>query len=173
LVYGDCKQESGLEHIQLIKTAFDASQKMCLHTVSIASNGESRRGLALVQFTFKRKLSPDSPIYDQLACLPMMNLKVGDDDVTADKDYKHIFKHIRNLVLYDAGLWLLGCHLKPPVFLTHMHAQGVTMQHTSYLLNPEDRQDVKLVYDLLHKIWSLLEAPSGSFVGFQSNRASM
>jgi len=70
----------------------------------------------LVQFTFKKKLNPDSLIYDQLTCLPMMNLKVGDDDVTADKDYKHIFKRIRNLVLCDAGLWSLGCHLKPPVF---------------------------------------------------------
>ena len=102
-----------------------------------------------------------------------MNLEVGDDDVTADKDYKHIFKHIRNLVLHDGGLWSLGRHLKPPVFQAHMHAQGVTMQCTSYLLNPEDRQDVKLAYDLLHEIWSLSEAPSGSFNGFQSNRASM
>jgi len=47
------------------------------------------------------------------------------------------------------------------------------MQHTSYLLNLEDRQDVKLAYDLLHEIWSLSEVPSGTFVGFQSNRASM
>ncbi|EDR03397.1 uncharacterized protein LACBIDRAFT_307198 [Laccaria bicolor S238N-H82] len=173
LVSGDCKQESGLEHVQLIKTAFDASRKTRVCTVSIASDGESRRGLALVQFTFKKKLSPDSPIYDQLTCLPLMNLEVGDDDVTANKDYKHIFKHIRNLVLRDAGLWSLGHHLKPPVFRAHMHAQGVTMQRTAYLLNLEDRQDVKLAYDLLHEIWSLSKVPSGSFVGFQSNRASM
>ena len=88
LVSGDCKQESGLEHVQLIKTAFDASQKTHLRTVSIASDGESRRGLALVQFTFKKKLSPDSPIYDQLTCLPMMNLEVG-DDVSSHQFFKH------------------------------------------------------------------------------------
>jgi len=62
LVSGDCKQETGMEHVQLIKTTFDASRNSGLRTISIASDGESRRGQALVQFTFKKKLNPESAI---------------------------------------------------------------------------------------------------------------
>ncbi|KDR65073.1 hypothetical protein GALMADRAFT_162490 [Galerina marginata CBS 339.88] len=174
LVSGDCKQESGSEHMELIKTGFEASQKTNLRTISIASDGESRRGSALVHFTFRKKLGPASPIYDQLSCLPMMNLEVGDDDVTADKDYKHVFKRLRNLLLRDKGLWVLGRHIKPAVLRAHMHSNAVTMQRASHLLNPNDRQDVKLAYDLLHETWSLPEAPTvGSFPGFRANRFSL
>ena len=36
---------------------------------------------------------------DSLIVLSLMNLKVGDNDLTADKDYKHVFKRLRNLLL--------------------------------------------------------------------------
>ena len=39
-----------------------------------------------------------------LRVLPLMNLEVGEDDITADKDYKYIFKRLRNLLLRDKGL---------------------------------------------------------------------
>lgn len=49
--------------------------------------------------TFKYQLHADSPIYDMLNILPLMNLEVGDDNFTADKNYKHIFKWLQNLLL--------------------------------------------------------------------------
>ena len=113
LVSGDCKQKTGTEHVQLIKTTFDASRNSGLRTISIASDGESRRGQALVQFTFKKKLNLESAIYNLLSTLEMMNLEVGDDDVTANKDYKHIFKRLRNLLLRDKGIYVFQIHIKP------------------------------------------------------------
>ncbi len=99
LISGSCKRETGSQHATLIKTAYLASHKSKLRTISIASDGESQRGEALVHMTFKCQLDPASPIYDMLHPLPLMNLEVGDDDLTADKDYKHIFKRLRNLML--------------------------------------------------------------------------
>jgi len=37
-------------------------------------------------------VSEDSPIYAQLRPLELMNLLIGPDDLTADKDPKHIIK---------------------------------------------------------------------------------
>lgn len=79
----------------------------------------------------------------------MMNLEVGDNDITADKDYKHIFKRIQNLCLQDARFNVLTHHIKLAGSQVHMHHNGVSIQHTGYLLNLNDRQDVHLAYELL------------------------
>lgn len=65
----------------------------------VASDGESRRGSALITLTHKRPLSPTSPIYPLLSNLWLMNLLVGDNDLTAEKDYKHVVKRLQNLLL--------------------------------------------------------------------------
>jgi hypothetical protein len=62
LVSGSCKRETGLEHASLINTAYQASRKLKLRTISIASDGESRQGEALVRLTFKHDLAQTSPI---------------------------------------------------------------------------------------------------------------
>jgi len=173
LVSGDCKQETGTEHVQLIKTTFDASRNSGLRTISIASDGESRRGQALVQFTFKKKLNPESAIYDLLSTLEMMNLEVGDDNVTADKDYKHIFKRLCNLLLRDKGIYVFRIHVKPASIRSHWHANQVSMQCSSFLLNPDDKQDVRLAYDLLHEIWKLPDASPEASPGFRDHRFAL
>lgn len=173
LVSGDCKRETGIEHMSLINATFEAGQKSGLRTISIASDGESRRGQALVQFTFKRKLSPDSSIYDQLSPLEMMNLEVGDDDVTADKDYKHIFKRLRNLCLRDKGIYLFKYHIVPSGIRSQWHSNQVSLQRSSYLLNPEDKQDVRLAYDFLHEVWVLPDSPSDATPGFRDHRFAL
>ena len=58
----------------------------------IASDGESRRGSALTLLTHKRLLDLESELYSQLGKLQLMNLLVGNDDITADKDPKHVMK---------------------------------------------------------------------------------
>ena len=101
LISGQCGQETGLEHAAIIQTTVDGIAKSNLCTISIASDGESHCGKALIHLTFKKQLKISSPIYPTLSVLPLMNLEVGDDDVTADKDYKHIFKWCQNLLLRD------------------------------------------------------------------------
>jgi hypothetical protein len=161
-----------MEHAGLINTAYLGSQKSKLRTISIASDGESRRGEALVRLAFKRELTPTSPIYDMLHVLPLMNLKVGDDDLTVDKDYKHVFKCLRNLLLRDKGLIVHGVHLKPAVIRSHFHSNNMTSTRINYLLNPDDRQDVKLAYDMLRDIWSLPDSGPDALPGFQQARKS-
>ncbi|KAF8874102.1 hypothetical protein CPB84DRAFT_1817929 [Gymnopilus junonius] len=171
LLDGVQKQEVHLavDHVTLIQTAFDASHQSGLCTISIASDGESRCRQALVLFTFKKQLSQDSPIWDQLSSLEMMNLEVSDDDVTADKDYKHIFKRLCNLLLRETGILVYRVHMKPAGVRSHLHTNNVSLQRSSYLLNPEDRQDVYLAYDLLQEIWRLLNAPTDARPGFRDH----
>lgn len=170
LISGSCKRETGMEHAALINTAYLASRKSKLRTVSIASDGESRRGEALVCLAFKQELAPTSPIYDMLHVLPLMNLEVGDDDLTADKDYKHVFKRLHNLLLRDKGLTVHGVHLKPAVVRSHFHDNNMTLTRLNYLLNPDDRQDVKLAYDMLREVWSLPDSGPDALPGFHQGR---
>ena len=99
LISGSCKCETGIQHTALINTGYIASQKSKLRTISIALDGESWCGKALVHMMFKCQLDPTSPIYNMLCVLPLMNMEVGDDNLTADKDYKHVFKQLQNLML--------------------------------------------------------------------------
>jgi hypothetical protein len=172
LISGSCKRETGAEHASLINIGYLASQKSKLRTISIASDGESRRGEALVRLTFKHQLKPESPIYKMLHILPLMNLEVGDDDITADKDYKHVFKRLRNLLLRDKGHEVHGVHIKPAVICSHFASNNLTSARIDYLLNPNDRQDVKLVYDLLQEVWTLPDPPPNTLPGFHQARKS-
>jgi hypothetical protein len=172
LISGSCKRETGAEHASLINIGYLASDRSNLRTISIASDGESRRGEALVRLTFKHRLNPDSPIYDMLHVLPLMNTEVGDDDVTADKDYKHVFKRLRNLLLRDKGCKVHGVHIKPSVIRSHLASNDLTPIRIEYLLNPNDRQDVKLAYDMLREVWSLPDASPNALPGFHQARKS-
>lgn len=142
-------------------------------TVSIASDGESHYGEAFVQYTFTKNLDPQSPIYTLLTPLSNMDLRVGEDDLTANKDYKHIFKRLHNLNLRDKGSLVFGVHLTPAILRHHLHSNNVPMERLGYLLNPNDKQDVKLAYDLLHKIWTLPPPLPNSAPGFQSTQCSL
>ncbi|KAG6882604.1 hypothetical protein C0993_009871, partial [Termitomyces sp. T159_Od127] len=112
LVSGSCKCETGAEHMQLIKTTYDACKNTKLRTVCVSSDGKSRRGKALVQLTFKHTLQAESPIFDLLSPLPLMNMEVGDDDLTANKDTKHVIKRLRNLTLHEKGVMVEDVHIK-------------------------------------------------------------
>jgi hypothetical protein len=49
-----------------------------------------------------------SSIYSLLQPLKFLDLHVGDDDITCDKDYKHIFKRFRNLFIRERGVVIMG-----------------------------------------------------------------
>ena len=60
-----------------------------------------------------RNLDKDSPIYEHVRQLRFMNLLVGHDDVTADKDFKHIFKRQQNLMMRNKGIFIQGFCITP------------------------------------------------------------
>ena len=84
-----------------------------------------------------------------------MDLHVGDDDLTCDKDWKHVFKCFRNLLLRARGIVINGFRITPDVLRTHFRSHGLSADHIRAAFNPKDQQDVKLAFDMLKDIWTL------------------
>ncbi|KAF5376672.1 hypothetical protein D9615_007901 [Tricholomella constricta] len=177
LISGDCKRENGEAHAEVLQTIIDGVDQQKdstkIRIVSVASDGETRRGSALVNLTFKYILSPESPLYALLHNLAFMNLYVGDDDLTADKDWKHVFKRLRNLLLRQCGVVVDGFRITPSVLRAHFQEAGLSADHIRAILNPEDLQDVKLAFDLLKDIWSLPRTLPYANPGFAQAREAM
>ncbi|PBK59574.1 hypothetical protein ARMSODRAFT_777510 [Armillaria solidipes] len=177
LISGTCKREKGPEQAQVIKTVLTAlankKPAIRLRIVSIASDGETKRGSSLILLTLQRELAANSPIYPLLRPLSFMNLLVGDDDITCDKDYRHVFKRIRNLLLRPRGLTILNTHITPIMIQAHLRTAGHSEDHIRALFKPEDKQDVPLTYALLRDIWSLPEDTTSAKPGFSAARKSI
>ncbi|KAF8988284.1 hypothetical protein BDQ17DRAFT_1435111 [Cyathus striatus] len=145
---GDCKHETGEEHAVVLQTVMDSvntlkdKTKFCI--VSIASDGEAQHGSAMIQLTFKKILNETSPIYNQLKFLTFLNLHVGDNDLTCDKDFKHIFKRLHNLIIREHGITIDGHHLTPDIIIRQLKYEGLAADHIQSIFNPDDEQDVKL-----------------------------
>ena len=159
LISGSCKRETAEDHAALLQAVVDATndnQNLTrLRVVSLASDGESRRGKALTKLTYVAPLAPSSPIHDQLVHLDLMDYFVGPDDITANKDYKHVFKRLRNTLLRENGCLVRGVHLTCAVIRKHLRDSGFADAHISHVLDPTDKQDVVLAYSLLKDLWSL------------------
>ncbi|KAJ7246639.1 hypothetical protein C8J57DRAFT_1081377 [Mycena rebaudengoi] len=108
--------------------------------------------------TMKSKLSKTSPIYPLLAPLEFMDLLVGPDDITPDKDFRHVMKTIRSLLMRKVGIDLLGFLITPAIVKQHLVAAGDTNDHVTQLLNPNDKQNVPHCYQLLKGLWDLPDA---------------
>ena len=159
MISGDCKRETGREHAKVLQTVLNAigqrKEKTGLCVVSIASDGKTRRGSSLIQLTFKKKLQETSPIYDQLKDLPFMDFHVRDDDITADKDWKHVAKHFRNYAIRARGIVVWDFRITPAIISNHLKSEGYSAVHVQSLFKPDDSQDMKLAFDLLKAIWTL------------------
>ncbi|KAH8991292.1 hypothetical protein EDB92DRAFT_1995091 [Lactarius akahatsu] len=167
LVSGSCKKETAEDHASLIQTTLNAIKDTKAlsdaRVVSIASDGEAKRGKALVQLTFKRWLSPSSPIYPWLSGCAFLDLHVGADDITCDKDWKHVAaKRPRNALLREKGLLVHGTWITPMLIQSHLLEAGHKHQHVRAVLNPNDKQDVLLAFTLLQDIWNLPQLTSGA-----------
>jgi hypothetical protein len=126
-----------------------------LCVISLASDGESCRGKALSRLMYVAPLAPSLPIYDQLVHLPLFDTFVGADDITVDKDYKHIFKQLRNALLCDKGCIVRGIKLMHGLIHKHLQDSGLSNTHINHVLDPTDKQDVVLAYNLLKDLWCL------------------
>lgn len=121
----------------------------------VALDGEAKRGDALVIQTMSSELSVDSPIYGLLHPLDFLNLLVGPDDITMDKDLKHIIKCQQNVFMRAKGVEILGYCITPSVLHSQLKSNSVSAHKLWSLLNPNNKQDVVLAYSLLLEIWSL------------------
>ncbi|KZW01881.1 hypothetical protein EXIGLDRAFT_590650, partial [Exidia glandulosa HHB12029] len=177
LISGTCKRESGEQHATVIQTVLNACQrktdKMHGYVMSAASDGESRRGRAFDILFQKRKLAQSAPSYEHLRQLRLFNLMVGEDDITLDKDYKHVFKRLRNLLLREKGVILDGVKLTPSLLRFHLIESGVPSWTVDSWLNPTDKQNVPLMYSLLRALWTLPDAPATAKPTFAQARNAL
>ena len=159
LVSGDCKCEDSKEHAKVIQTVMNGVNslksltKLCI--VSLASDSESRQGSAFILLTFKHWLLPQSPIYCLLQPLKFLNLHIGDDNLTCDKNWKHVSKRFWNLLLQQWGVVIKAFRVTSNIIRDHLNLNGLSVDHIWSLFNPDDQQDVKMAFDLLKNIWSL------------------
>ncbi|KAK7037110.1 hypothetical protein R3P38DRAFT_2771124 [Favolaschia claudopus] len=148
LFSADCKRESGPEHavniLHPLKRAIKNKSQQgntTYRAVCFASDGEGRRGKALVIEFMNRELNPESPIHPLLSGLEFMNLLVGEDDITPDKDAKHVLKCLRNLTMRDAGIKIRGFSITLGLIKEHLRRDEFLDKTIRAFLNPRDRQD--------------------------------
>jgi hypothetical protein len=160
----------GEEHAEIIRTVLKGinivqdNMKLCI--VSLASNGETRQGSAFILLTFRILLSQNLLIYLILHPLKFINLHVGDDDLTCDKDWKHVFKQWRNLFLRQRGVVVDNVWITPDIIWDQFRSAGLSVEHIQSLFNPDDQQDIKMAFDMLKDIWSLPRLSTNSHRGF-------
>jgi hypothetical protein len=84
-----------------------------------------KQGKALVQLTFKHKLSPFSSIYPWLSACTLLDLHVGNAAITCDKDWKHVgAKRPHNTLLHEKGLLVHGTWITPMLIESHLLEAG-------------------------------------------------
>jgi hypothetical protein len=191
---GSCKQETVQDQQKLITGSVAAvkEQESELNTVlyCLCTDGDSRRRRALINITLKRMyfilfaisstltyviddLNPQDPIYASLSQLPLFNLKCGDDGLTADFDWKHVFKRFRNTAIRQKGFKLNGRTFSTPILREHLKSLGLSDTTIESLLSPNDKQDVTLMIKLLSSISQLSSAPDTADPLSHSTRESL
>ncbi|EJD39950.1 hypothetical protein AURDEDRAFT_70602 [Auricularia subglabra TFB-10046 SS5] len=176
-VSGSCKKETAAAHSRLLSTLYSSASTHPKLEGSqiyyIATDGEAKRGAALVPLTLSEELPVDSPIYDQLSDLPLFNTLCGPKGLTIDKDYKHLFKRFRTSLSSDRGIDILGELLTPDLVRRHLHDCGMSTKHSHALFNPNDPQDVPLACELMVEILRLPPPPPNASPGYARKRRAI
>ncbi|KIM71403.1 hypothetical protein PILCRDRAFT_82813, partial [Piloderma croceum F 1598] len=128
------------------------------HLYCITSDGDSRRRRATALITLTRTLNISDPLRQQLGELQLFNFKCGFNDRTGDIEYKHLLKRSRNSLIRSAGATIDGNLINSSILRNHLASTGMDTQRINAIVSPNDKQDVKLAYDLLSSIAVLLPA---------------
>jgi len=176
-ISGSCKRETVENQERLIRDASEAfiksQEKFNRRLYYIASDGDSRRRRALISIALRRDLDASQKIYATLQPLNLFDLKCGHDGLTADFDWKHVLKRLRNTALRLTGFYVNGTYITAAVIKSHLISTGMSSLTADTLLAPNDRQDVVLMLRLLYAIASLpLPVPSDPPL-VQSSRRSL
>jgi len=174
---GTCKREDAEAHARLISMVIDAcdeeAESIGCPLFCIASDGESRRGSAFTALTQKHTLNEGSELYRLVGGMRLMNMLVGEKDITADKDPKHIMKRCRNMVLRKSGVMVNGTLVTPILLRYHLKEAGLNATHIDNLLNVTDRQNVPVCFTLLKEIWSLKDPKATDKPTFMKARKAL
>ena len=109
----------------------------------------------------KNQLKNESPIYDIITKLRLIDTEVGGKEETIDFDAKHLGKRLRNNFI--GSNFTIGS--KTTIFrkdvLSILKLSPVTPKHSlEQLINPKDKQNVSLATDFLSTFSQVLKSES-------------
>ncbi|KIK44260.1 hypothetical protein CY34DRAFT_23175 [Suillus luteus UH-Slu-Lm8-n1] len=121
---------------------------------SFATDGDATRRAAGHRLFVKKPLSSDSPLYATLSDMPGLNTLTGDNEVTLDFDFKHIFKRICTLIRSPAGITLNNGRIINAMMLSRylLWLPAHDEASVTKLLHPDDPQDVPRAIELMQAI---------------------
>ena len=90
-----------------------------------------------------------------LGNLALLGKLVGDSDLTCDKDYKHVFKHLCLLLLHNSGSRVGDIQITSGILRQHLRSAGLESRQINAYFDVEDKQDVCLAVNLLKSVWKL------------------
>lgn len=179
VVSGSCKREDVQSQKQLLQTAITAANDVKVEgrLYCLSSDGDSRRRRATALLTLIHDLDPCSKLRETLGELTFFNYLCGDDEITANIDTLHLMKRMRNTCICAKGMTISGVLITPQVLKRHLSTlpeiTALTHHRIERLLSPNDKQDVKLAYDLLSAIASLPPATGFEIPTVQTTRQSL
>ncbi|KAJ6552515.1 hypothetical protein B0H10DRAFT_2242119 [Mycena sp. CBHHK59/15] len=146
-----CKKGSWQSAAQLLQKLVEAwklspyGEAMHGPLLSIASDGDGTRRAALYLVCMHKKLGRDDPLYEFLSELSGLNLYTGNDGLTMDFDYKHLFKRLCTLLCSKEGMLVNTVVINKALlaqWLERLSGHDWSDESIHALLNPKDAQDV-------------------------------
>ncbi|KAF9033098.1 hypothetical protein BDZ89DRAFT_1131159 [Hymenopellis radicata] len=172
VISSTCKHGTVYNSVRLIMTCLRAWKDAAFGASTwgpiwaIASDGDATRRASMYAICMRRKLSPSSSLYRRLRGCIGLNLWVGEDDITMDFDYKHIFKRLCTLFCSKEGLMVNGISINKLLlsqWLEKLTAFDWSDTSIHALLNPKDPQDVPRAIQLLLHVSSLRDLDTSDF----------
>ncbi|KAJ7663774.1 hypothetical protein DFH06DRAFT_1324291 [Mycena polygramma] len=115
IVAPTCKRESADEQRILLEAAVAAAKakagRIGGRLYCFSSDGDNKRRLAMILFTFMREVDRNGPLFQKLGDLPLFDYHCGDDDITANIDEKHVMKRLRNTLIRQLASTVNGARL--------------------------------------------------------------
>ncbi|KII88930.1 hypothetical protein PLICRDRAFT_29388 [Plicaturopsis crispa FD-325 SS-3] len=167
LVSSTCKQEMKEGSADILSTVLEAWYNICaLYFGPIwcfASDGDAERRAMVHRMFMKRAIDSRHTLYKFLGRLPGLNLLVGDRDITASFDWKHLIKRIGRLLRTFDGMVVGNTIINRETLRQHLcRSDDLTAHGIDMLLNPADAQDVPRAIDLLEAVSSISTLPTAS-----------
>ena len=176
IIFGSCKRKEIHSQESLLQTAVSATSKVNVkgHLYCLSSDGDSQHRQATARLMLIRVLDPNSELCEVIGELPFFNYLYGDDKITANINTLHLMKCMRNICIRAKGTTIARFLITSQVLKRHLTTLSETTTLTDHciekVLSPNDKQDVKLTYDLLSVVVSLPWASESDIPTVQTMR---
>ncbi len=148
LVSATCKKEGNGDQCDLIRSMVEAVESAPkdnpnLHLWSVATDGDPTRRPIFYSLFTARELELRSTLRTMLGEMQLFDYRCGENDITADCDFKHVIRRFRSMLLRVRGVFIDGVLVNEATMKTHFR-RDISAATLRSLLNPNDKQDVPL-----------------------------